>query len=48
MSLEDNRKYFLTFFNIARAFDTVRIDDLFKQVFGVGIIGNMWRLVLTI
>ena len=44
-SLENNDQCFVAFFDVAKAFDTVWIDGLFKQVFDIGITGKTWRLL---
>ena len=44
-SLEDNNQCFVAFFGVAKAFDTVWIDGLFKQVFDIGITGKTWSLL---
>ena len=44
-SMEDNDKCFVAFFDVAKAFDTVWIDGLFKQLFDLGITGKTWRLL---
>ena len=44
-SMEDNGQCFVTFFDVAKAFDTVWIDGLFKQVYDLGVTGKTWRLL---
>ena len=44
-SMEANGKCFVAFFDVAKAFDTVWIDGLFKQIFDKGITGKTWRLL---
>ena len=44
-SMEDNGKCFVAFFDVAKAFDTMWIDGLFKQVYDIGITGKTWRLL---
>ena len=35
----------IAFFDVAKAFDTVWIDGLFKQMYDLGITGKIWRLL---
>ena len=44
-SMEESEHCFIAFFDIAKAFDTVWIDGLFKQVYHLGITGKTWRLL---
>ena len=44
-SMEENGQCFVTFFDVAKAFDTVWIDGLFKQVYDLGVTGKTWRLL---
>ena len=44
-SMEANEQCFLAFFDVAKAFDTVWIDGLFKQIYDIGITGKTWRLL---
>ena len=44
-SMEDNEQCFVAFFDVAKAFDTVWIDGLFKQIYDLGITGKTWRLL---
>ena len=44
-SMETNEQCFLAFFDVAKAFDTVWIDGLFKQIYDIGITGKTWRLL---
>ena len=44
-SMEDNEQCFLAFFDVAKAFDTVWTDGLFRQVYDLGITGKTWRLL---
>ena len=44
-SMEDNDQCFVGFFDLARAFDTMWNDGLFKQLFNLGITGKTWRLL---
>ena len=42
-SLEAGNKCFVAFYNVSKAFDSVWIDGLFRQVFNSGITGKTWR-----
>ena len=44
-SMENYDKCFVAFFDVAKAFDTVWIDGLFKQMHDIGIKGKTWRLL---
>ena len=44
-SMEANEQCFVAFFDVAKAFDTVWIDGLFKQLFDLGITGKTWRIL---
>ena len=44
-SMEASDKCFVAFFDVAKAFDTVWIDGLFKQLHDLGITGRTWRLL---
>ena len=44
-SLEDGSKCFVAFCDVAKAFDTVWIDDLFIQLWEMGIRGKVWRML---
>ena len=44
-SMEENGQCFVTFFDVAKAFDNVWIDGLFKQVYDLGVTGKTWRLL---
>ena len=44
-SLEAADNCFVAFFDVAKAFDTVWIDGLFKQMHDLGITGRMWSLL---
>ena len=44
-SLEANGHCFVAFYDVAKAFDTVWIDGLFKQLFDLGITGKTLRLL---
>ena len=45
VSIEDSNKCFVAFFDIAKAFDTVWIDGLFKQILDIDIKGKTWRIL---
>ena len=42
---EANDKYFVAYFDVAKAFDSVWINGLFKQLYDLGITGKLWRLL---
>ena len=44
-SLEDSNKCFVAFYDVAKAFDTVWIDGLFRQMHDIGVRGKTWRLL---
>ena len=44
-SLEAGNKCFVAFYDVSKAFDSVWIDGLFRQVFNSGITGKTWRLL---
>ena len=44
-SLESSDYCFVAFYDVVKAFDTVWIDGLFKQMYDLGISGKTWRLL---
>ena len=44
-SFEAGNKCFVAFYDVSKAFDSVWIDGLFRQVFDSGITGKTWRLL---
>ena len=44
-SLENNNKCIVAFYDVAKAFDSVWIGGLFKQLYDSGISGKTWRLL---
>ena len=44
-ALETNRKVFVTFLDVSKAYDTVWIDGLFYKLNKMGIDGKLWRLM---
>ena len=44
-TMEASDKCFIAFFDVAKAFDTVWIDGLFKQIYDLGLRGKTWRLL---
>ena len=44
-SMEEHGLCFVAFFDVAKAFDTVWIDGLFKQLHDLGITGKTWKLL---
>ena len=45
MSLEAGNNCFEAFYDVTKAFDSVWIDDLFRQVYSSGITGKTWRIL---
>ena len=43
--LETHSKVFVSYFDVARAFDSIWIDGLFFQLYALGIRGKTWRLL---
>ena len=44
-SRDANDKCFVAYFDVAKAFDSVWINGLFKQLYDLGIQGKLWRLL---
>ena len=44
-SRESNDKCFVAYFDVAKAFDSVWINGLFKQLYDLGITGKLWRIL---
>ena len=44
-SMDSNNHCIVTFFDVAKAFDSVWTDGLFQQIFDSGIKGKTWRLL---
>ena len=44
-AMEASSKCFVAFFDVAKAFDTVWVDGLFRQIYDIGIKGKTWRLL---
>ena len=44
-SLEAGNNCFVAFYDVTKAFDSVWIDDLFRQVYSSGIAGKTWRIL---
>ena len=44
-ALETNKKVFVSYFDVSKAFDTVWINGLFYKLYQVGIKGKLWRLM---
>ena len=44
-SLEAGDRCLVAFYDVTKAFDSVWIDGLFRQVFGSGITGKTWRIL---
>ena len=44
-SRESNDKYFVAYFDVAKAFDSVWINSLFKQLYYLEITGRLWRIL---
>ena len=45
VGLDTNKRVFVAYFDVAKAFDSVWIDGLFYQLRGMGLIGKEWRLL---
>ena len=45
-SLEANKKCFLVYFDVAKAYDTIWINGLFYRLYEMGIVGRTWRMLL--
>ena len=43
--LESHSKVYVSYFDVARAFDSVWIDGLFSRMYALGIRGKTWRLL---
>ena len=44
-SMEANGKCFVAYFDVAKAFDSVWINGLFRQLYDLGITGRIWRIL---
>ena len=44
-SMADNNQCFVAYFDVAKAFDSVWINGLFRQLYDLGIKGRMWRIL---
>ena len=44
-SMEAGNNCFVAFYDVTKAFDSVWIDDLFRQVYSYGITGKTWRIL---
>ena len=42
---ESGGKCFVAYFDVAKAFDSVWMDGLFKQLYDLGITGRLWRIL---
>ena len=42
---EGNKRVFVAFYDVSKAFDSVWIDGLFYQLYNMGIQGSLWRLL---
>ena len=42
---EGNKKVFVAYYDVSKAFDSVWIDGLFYQLYEMGITGSLWRLL---
>ena len=42
---EGNRNVFVSYYDVSKAFDSVWIDGLFYQLYGLGITGSLWRIL---
>ena len=45
MNLETNKKVFVLYLDVSKAFDSVWIDGLFYQLYVLGIKGRVWRIL---
>ena len=43
-SRHGNNKCFVAYFDVTKAFDSVWINGLFKQLYDLGITGRIWRI----
>ena len=42
---ERNKKVFVAYYDVSKAFDSVWIDGLFYQLYHLGVTGSLWRLL---
>ena len=42
---ESNKKVFVAYYDVSKAFDSVWIDGLFCQLYNLGITGSLWRIL---
>ena len=41
-----DKKCFLVYFDVAKAYDTIWINGLFYRLYEMGIVGGTWRMLL--
>ena len=44
-ALENNKKVFVSYFDVSKAFDTVWVNGLFYKLYEIGVRGKLWRIM---